>query len=429
MTAAWRSGGLNLASLFGIQAANSLIPLIIVPLVLFRLGAAPYAELAVAEAISMLVLALVLYSFEVDGVARVVGHSLSKDQTLLGSVLGEIVSTRLLLFAIGSAVAIAAAFTVSGRFPQLLALYLLVPLGHVFHSYWFYQGVERNVIPASVTLGARTASLVLVYILVQSPGDQVLVPLLVGGPFALAGVASLAYTRWLLRTRIGWPGGYAVIRSLRHGKEIFGGNAAVSLYREVNVLLLSIVGVASTGVAAYSVAEKAVKMMQACTRPLSQFYFPKMLRAIADFGQPSRDAAARIALFTLYQTVALIVIALCIVGGYVLIAPFSPWLAQFGSNSSLMAMLAVMAPSTVFGLANFMFGSAALNFLGARQYLLGAILLTGCISVVLCLVLAAMIGALGGAIAFLFAESFLFLLIIRRFFVGGHGLQTANVAL
>ncbi len=65
-----RPGLHNLAALTVIQGSNALIPLLIVPFAIATVGAGAYAQVAITEAISALVLAAVLYSFDVDGVAR-----------------------------------------------------------------------------------------------------------------------------------------------------------------------------------------------------------------------------------------------------------------------------------------------------------------------------------------------------------------------
>lgn len=413
-----KAGGINLAALTCIQAANAIIPLMIVPLVLSRLGTVFYAQLAVAEAASMLVLALVLFSFEVDGVARVVGLSLIDDLEGLGDALSDLVSARLVLFAAGAIAALAVGAVTGDGFPTLLALYLLVPLGQAFHSYWFYQGIERNIIPAVATVAARFLSFALVLTLVHAPRDQLLVPLLIGVPFLAAGLGSICYVQVSLGIRVRWAGWARVWATIRHGKEIFVGNAAVTLYREMNVVLLSVAGVGASGISAYSLVEKAVKMIQACTRPLSQFFFPKVLRSIRDCSSPSPMAARRVASFTLYQVIIMALILIAVPIGYWTIAPYWAWIAQFAAIPGVIAMFAVMAPATVFGLANFMFGSAALNYLGARQYLLFAILGTGLTSAASCLVLAPRFGSMAGAFCFLFSESFLFVLVIGRFLAG-----------
>ena len=74
-----------------------------------------------------------------------------------------------------------------------------------------------------------------------------------------------------------------------------------------------------------------------------------------------------------------------------------------------------MAPATLFGVGNFMFGTAGLNFLNARRYLLAATFLTGIINVIGCFFLARWIGPFGAAFAFTGSEAVLFIMIIAKY--------------
>lgn len=410
-----RAGVANLTALVCIQASNALIPLMIVPFVLSEIGVHSYAELAIAESISMIVLATVLFSFEVDGVARVAGFRMTEHLIELGDALSEIVAARLILFVVASAVVLAGYGLVTGHEPVLLALYLLVPLGQVFHSYWFYQGTETNLAPAIITLISRLVTLVIVFVGVRGPADQMLVPLAIGAPFAIGGLVSLLYLAIGKGLHLRWVGFASIFRVIRHGKEIFVGNAAVILYRDMNVVLLGIAGTAASGIAVYSLVEKTVKMIQACTRPLNQFFFPKVLRSIAQEHTPTKAVARIVLRFTAPQVAVTAGILAAIPLTYAVVSPHWPWLAQFARLPYVVELLAIMAPATLFGLANFMFGSAALNYLGERAYLLRSILATGVISALACLVFAPRFGATAAGICFVGSEILLFLFVLLRY--------------
>src|SRR6188768_1213640 len=70
--AAMRRNAGNLIALTAIQAANALVPVLVFPFALVQLGSEAFTSLAVAEALSVIVLTAVLYSFEVEGVGRVI---------------------------------------------------------------------------------------------------------------------------------------------------------------------------------------------------------------------------------------------------------------------------------------------------------------------------------------------------------------------
>ena len=68
-----------------------------------------------------------------------------------------------------------------------------------------------------------------------------------------------------------------------------------------------------------------------------------------------------------------------------------------------------------FGISNFMFGSAGLNFLSERKYFFKSIFLVGMLSVIITLSLTFFIGVFGAAISFVLSEVMLLILIIKKY--------------
>jgi PST family polysaccharide transporter len=411
----WRADAVNLMALTCLQASNAVIPLLIVPFAIARLGATAYADVAVAEAISMIAVAAVLYSFEVDGVSRIVGFRVDTHRDELSMVLSTIFFARLLIFAVVATVLLTITTIFTSLDPALLACWLLIPLGQVFHSYWFYQGIEFNTPPALLTLTARFSSLALVVFFVHSAGDRLLVPLAVGGPFAIAGIASMIYKIHVLDVKLRWSGLPAVYGYLAHGRRIFTGTAAVMLYRELNVLVMGVAGVPAAAISSYSLAEKSIKMIQAITRPLNQIAFPKVLRALQGHDRPDRGAARTILRYTVPQMALVAAVIAALALGFDRISEFSSSLAKFKALPDFGLLFVIVAPAPLFGLANFMLGSAGLNFLNDQRYYLRAILVTGALSLTACFALSSLVGAPGAAIAFVGAELMLLLFIANRY--------------
>lgn len=410
-----RPGLHNLTALTVIQGSNALVPLLIVPFALSSIGTGAYAQVAITEAISALVLAAVLFSFDVDGVARVARLGRDAAPALLGAALGEVLAARLLLFVVAAPLAILAYVLAGGQSVLLLALWLLVPLGHVFHAYWFYQAIEHNVPPAAFTLLSRVATLGIVFGLVREPQDAALIPLAIGGPFVVGGLVSLWYVVLRLQLPLRPVSLATILTDLRRGKEVFAGNISVSLYREMNVVILGIVGVSAAGIATYALVEKSIKMLQAVTRPLNQFFFPKVLRALPADALPDRASARLIARYTMPQLAAVLVLMILVALGYAAVSPLMPRVRALGALPGVKEMATIMAPAMLFGIANFMFGTAGLNALQQRGYLFLVIMATGVASVALCFVLSIGLGATGAALCFVTAEAMLFGLIMLRY--------------
>lgn len=410
-----RPGVRNLVALTGIQGSNAFVPLLIVPYALSVIGVTAYAHVAITEAISALALAAVLFSFDIDGVARVARASEDARRDALGETLSTILSARLLLFATVSPLLLLAYWLASGQGILLLALWLLVPLGQVFHSYWFYQAIEDNLAPAVITLLSRVVTVAVVFAFVHGPDDAALIPLAIGGPFVLGGILSTVYITRTFGMSLRWVGLSTILTDLRHGKEIFAGNLAVSFYREMNVVILGIVGVPAAGISTYALIEKTIKMLQACTRPLSQLFFPKVLRALSSTTEPSPAVARLIARYTWPQIAAVLVLIVAFPGAYTIGAMVFPKLAQFETLPQVKLMAMIMAPAMLLGLANFMYGSAGLNALNHRQYFFVAILVVGLLSVSFCFALSLLFGTIGAAMCFVFAEFLLFILVLARY--------------
>lgn len=406
----------NLAGLTGIQASNAIFPLLIFPLLLLRLGEESFARIVVHEALAMLVLAIVSYGFDIDGVARATVARSRHAFDEIGPIVSEILVARLLLFVTGGGLVVAIyALATEGKAIDLAA-WMLIPLSYASFSYWLFQALERNVAPACFTLLARLASLLLVWLLVQGPPDAWKVPYLIGVPLLLGGLASLCYALMALGIRLARIDPAALRRGIWNGKELFAGNLCVSLYREMNVVFLSIAGVGAAGISAYALVEKGIKMLQAGLRPLNQYFFPRLLVAIRAETRPSPEVL-RIVVRN-YTVPQLAFAGLIIVLAGLLIAAitvFFPSLTGDLEVGEWLPIAAIMTPAIFLGIANFMLGSASLNYLGRRLALFMAILVTGMASAALCLALGSAIGAVGGAISFLTAELLLFALIVRQY--------------
>lgn len=410
-----RPGVRNLVALVCIQGSNALVPLLIVPFALWMVGTTAYAQVAITEAISAFALAVVLFSFDVDGVVRAARLGKPADRAAIGTILSAVLSARLLLFVTVSPLLLSSYWLAGGESVFLLALWLLVPLGQVFHSYWFYQAIENNMPAAAITLASRVATVAVMALSVRDSGDAALIPLAVGGPFFLGGLASTLYIVRSLGVPIRWVGLDVIRADLRHGKEVFAGNAAVTLYREMNVVVLGIVGVPAAGISTYALVEKSIKMLQACTRPLSQLFFPKVLFALKRHSAPNFAVARLISRYTLPQIGAAAALILIIPLAYSIGAAWIPVLRDLGELQNAKIMAGIMAPATLLGLANFMYGTAGLNALGERNYYFLSIVLTGVLSILVCFFLGQTIGAIGASIAFLLAETILFMLVIVRY--------------
>lgn len=407
----------NLSSLTAIQAANAVLPLLVYPFVLAMVGDVGFAKIVLAEALALFLLSFVLYSFEIDGVAAVVGLDPIRDNERLSRVVAEIVFVRVSFFVLGL---IVLELILSILYPDLGLLVLgwsLISLSYAIQPNWLFQGLERNLGLAVCVCGSRVAAVGLVFALVRSEADYALVPFIIGGSYLAGALAAMVTAIVAFGVNARMPIWQSVRQRIWHGKEVFLGNIATGLYRDSNVLFLGMMGVPSAGIAAYSLAEKLVKAIQATMRPLNQFFFPKVLVLAQKETAPSRQALLGIFSLTWPQLAVVGMFIFAATMCYVAVTPRIPALDQIPDLNKIVNLIAVMSIAIFAGIAVFMFGIAGLNVLGARQYLLGALVFTGLLNIAANFSLVPVLGEMGSAICFVLSETILLALVIRRYFV------------
>lgn len=402
----------NLAALAGIQLGNALLPLVAYPFVLGVVGADRFSRIAVTESVMLMLLTVIAYSFDIDGVSRAVPRR--ADVHAVSLIFSEVLFARLALLA-GAVVAILA---VSPLFEwvtiALLLSWMLFPLGYILQGAWFFQSLERNGLPAALVITTRVLCLLWIYRVVSTPADYHWVPLIVGVTYAGGGAVLLVSTlvRHSIRlTPVSLP---RIGELLLHGKEIFLGNISVVLYRDSNVLILNIFS-SSAAVSSYAIAEKLIKVFQAGARPLNQLFFPKVIHALRDLRVPGPPALRTVLRYTIPQLSALALGVATIVASYYLLEDRLPAFFSSISGVAITHLVALMTAAVFVGVANFMFGFVGLNHLDGRRYLMKSILITGLCSIVLCVTLAHFFAATGAALSFVLAEVLLLAQILRAY--------------
>ncbi|WP_090143107.1 oligosaccharide flippase family protein [Limnohabitans sp. DM1] len=411
-----RADVINWMSLLTIQAANAVTPLVIFPFALFTLGPNKYAALVTTEAIAIFVIAVTLYSFEIDGPSRIIKLDLRRDKAAIEAVYSEVFYARLVLFTLSATSAVFFTWLISDSTTTvLLAAWMLLPLSYAVQPNWLFQAIEKNFALAAIVLSSRLTAVGVIIIFVTSSNDVILIPLTIGVCYVAAAILTLIYVRKNLQMQLQSPFKMKIGSILLQGKDIFIGNLAVTLYRDANTLLLSIIGAGTGVISIYSIAEKLTKAIQTAMRPLTQLFFPKILRSLAL--HPAADIKALRLLFPLLlpQLLFLCASVVTFLACWIYIIPATLKSERWPLHESIFSLIVLMIPAAFFGIVNFVLGSAGLNFLGHQRYLRNSIVITGVMNIFICLILSKNAGATGAAISFTFAEGVLLLLIFRRY--------------
>lgn len=415
-----KNNSLNLFSLIAIQGSNAVLPLLVFPFVLSKIGSDNYSEVVVSEAIMFIIYAFVLYSFEVNGVSKAVNLITEKDYIGLSHLFTKVLLVRLLIFLLGVLVVLCSYFFVSETFFILLLTWMLYPLSFIFQSSYFYLALEKNFDLAIVVVLSRILCLGLIYYFINESSNNILIPIIIGGTYFIGGIVSFLVAIYKYKITLLKVNKKEIKQILLEGKEIFLGNISVLLFRDFNVLLLGMLTQNSIAISSYSIAEKIIKSLQASIRPLNQFFFPKGVKLLKGYTDPNRRIFFLIGKVTIIQLLALLFIVTSLSLSLYLFKDSFVTLRDYPNINLIISFCSIMVGSIFFGVMNFMYGTLGLNHLNGKKYFAFSIFLTGIISVTLSFFLIRIIDGYGAAISFIAAELVLFIFVVKRYFFVNH---------
>ncbi|VVN65291.1 oligosaccharide flippase family protein [Pseudomonas fluorescens] len=405
----------NIASLACIQGANAILPIFIFPYVLHLFGSAKFSDLVVSEAVSLIILAVVLYSYEVNGVSRVVSSYARGGIAAASNVYCEIFFSRIIIWLVCAIAVLISGFFLQEQFFFSLLCWMLVPLSFIFQSTYFYQSIENNLPVAVFTLISRLSCCLVVFLFLKAEDPVYFLPLIVGGCYLAGGLASSIYLKAALGLKYISVSFSRLWECLHEGKDIFFGNIAVVLFRDSNLLVLSFFSVSPAAIASYSVVEKLIKAFQALIRPLNQFFFTRAIHSLRDENAPGPGAFVKVMKLTWMQLAALATILSGFIIIWLMFNDYLEFLRSYPNKQLMAGLFLFMTIGVFFGVANFMLGTAGLNNLNSKKYYAKVLILTGVVTVSACVTLTSIWGVYGAAISFVLGELILFTLITTKY--------------
>ncbi|MGU5629994.1 flippase [Aeromonas caviae] len=270
----------NIASLFGIQGMNYLIPLITLPYLVRVLDPAGYGSLGFALAIVQYCCMLTDYGFNLSATQQIAVHRDDKRKVskLFWSVLACKAGMALLSLLV---VSVAIYFV-----PKLNQLSLIIysgwfmVLGSVFFPIWLFQGKEKMGWIALSNITARMLSIPLIFIFVTKAEHAYIAALITSGSNIFAGLIGLYFVwrqQWVVWYR---PTRLDLGEALKGGWHIFLSAATSSLYTTGTTIILGFMS-GPVAVGYFVAADKLRQAIQGLITPLSQSFYPRVNATLA----------------------------------------------------------------------------------------------------------------------------------------------------
>lgn len=271
------SVGRNTLSLYSIQFANYILPLITVPYLVRVLGAERFGTLAFGQGLMAYFSSIVSYGFDWSATRKI---SVERNKVeALSSVAANVWGAKFLL-CILSFLSLLLLIQLVPRVGDVSTL-MIVLFGGVFGSVlfptWLFQGLERMGPISWINLSVRSLVVVAMFFVVRRPQDFIVYAALSSSAAIVAGLLGVGIAFQSLELRLTWPTWSGILDSLREGWVLFLSSSAIVLYTAGNAFILGLLA-NDVVVGYYTAGERIVRAIVNLLGPLSQALFPRFSR-------------------------------------------------------------------------------------------------------------------------------------------------------
>lgn len=365
-----------------------------------------FAKIAVSESFILIVLCMVLYSHDIQGVQWLNRVSNSDSETR-SQVFSRVFWERLVLLGASTPITFIFLWFYDQELIKTTAAWMPLLLGHIFYSAWFFQANEDSF---QIGLQAAATKLIASGIAIGSiwlNSDPILIPLIISCAHLTSGALALGTAITKHQIRIKKISRQQLFSDILDGRHVFAGNFSILLFRGSNTLILNHFGSPSM-VAAYALAEKIIKSLQATLRPVNQLLHIKLLRQLS-----SKNKADGLLLAVKYSKpqVLILLSAWATLSGIYFAAEDLGFFTQL--QLQLVKVILLMWPAMALGTANFLIGNAALNAIGHDREYSRAVLASGTIALACSTALISQLEMTGAIISYVLGEALLLAFVFR----------------
>jgi len=389
----YRHLAVSVSSLYGLQIATLIVPLILLPFLTRRLGPDVWGVLAVQTSLSTIMIVLLEFGF---GFGATRDAAAARDnRSALGRIVYDLIGARLLITLVVGAVWVAVwlGVPIVREQPEAYWWTLALTVVQGYSPSWFFQAVGRLPYVMFRELAARVMSTILIFVLVHDPADAWLVPTLQFATIALALTATT--TSMLRRVEFQRP-------SVKRSAALLRKNAHLCFTRLVqgfapmgNTFLLGIVSPLSAP--AYAASERTSNAVRSLLAPVSQVAFPEIVVLYQRSPEQARNAVRRILFFLVAGATAMCLV-LWLLADLVIGILFG---AEFASSVPVFRILLISVP--LFGIVQVVGLQWLLPLKYDKAFLWSAIV-GAVLNIGFALILAPQFGAIGMAWALVSSE-------------------------
>ncbi|MDB4419801.1 oligosaccharide flippase family protein [Akkermansiaceae bacterium] len=268
----------DILSLSGVQGVNLILPLVVIPFLILKLGIDGYGRYAFAFAFANYLSLIVDFGYNLSNVQRisVVSECLvSKSKIFCSTVISKV-----FIFGISTAIFIPLLLlTDIFRFYQEIAVVYVIVLSNIFNPIYFFQAIGRIKIYSFINLSSRIITIPILFIFVREQGDILVALGVMSSSYLIVSVFSLYYLFRTKQLTVIVVSRSEIVRGLKYSWPVFLSNSSIGIYTQLMVIFLG-VHTSPVAVGIYSFLTKLSSSVYAIFfYPISQIYLPVVSKA------------------------------------------------------------------------------------------------------------------------------------------------------
>lgn len=252
---------------------NYLFPLITFPYLVRVLGVEKFGLINFASAFVGYFILITDYGFNISAVRLISINRNDKDK--IAEIVSSIFAIKFFLFIV-SAILFFSLINLIPKFQQdynLFVLSFLMVFGYLLQPQFYYQGIEQTKYIAATTFIFRLFWVVLIFGLIKSSHDFLMVAFLTSMQFIFSGITLFLLMIFYFKIPLIFPSKSNLISQLKDGGIIFISTCAISLYTISNTFILGLL-TSNLLVGYFTAADKIRQALQNLLYPFTQSMYP-----------------------------------------------------------------------------------------------------------------------------------------------------------
>jgi len=285
--------------LFVLQGMNYLIPILLMPFLMIKLGVKSYGLIGFSTAIIQFLILFVDFGFNMSATKRVAVHKDNKEalsRIFFSTVLAKIVLLSISIFAFIIII------NISKFHEYQIALLCTLPMliGNTFTFTWFYQGIGHIRFLSVLSMCCRILILPSLFYFVKEAQDYIYAILINSSVYIVISIISIY---WIYKNKLVILEKFSVqdIKfEIKESFPFFLSTASISLYTQLFVVILGLF-TNPVVVGVYTAAEKIIRAISLLFyTPINQVYYPKIAHLASHNKQLALDTIGKVFKFSLY---------------------------------------------------------------------------------------------------------------------------------